>query len=120
MLTDDEKTRMDENQRSEVTLAPSWEGRMRQIASCELPYNQALQIALECVEVSERYSAPQPQSMSPAVPDAKLDIVVNLSSGSECDVRLAVYSLYHDNKLVQQHEAIEKLLSCGRRSDSPS
>ncbi len=79
---------MEDNRESEVTLAATWEGRMRQVANCELPYKLALRVALECVEVAERYSSSQPQSMSPAVPDANLDVVVNLASALECDVRL--------------------------------
>lgn len=104
---------------SDVPLAANWEGRMRQVAMCELPYQQALRVALECVEVAERYSSDQAPSMSPADPDAKLDIVVNLASGLECEVRLAVYSLYHGDKLVEHDEAVEQLLRCGKRSDSP-
>ncbi len=93
---------------------------MRQVANCELPYKQALRVALECVEVAERYSSCQPKSTSPAEPDANLDIVVNLSSALECDVRLAVYSLYHGDKLVEHDKAVEQLLNCGKRSDSPA
>ncbi len=108
---------MEESRKSEVTLATTWECRMRQVASCELPYNQALRVVLECVEVAERYSSSQPQSMSPAAPDANLDMVVNLASALECDVRLAVYSLYHGDKLVEHDKAVEQLLDCGKRSD---
>ena len=111
---------MEDRRESEVTLAATWTGRMRQVAHCELPYKQALRVALECVEVAERYSSSQPQSMSPAAPDAHLDIVVNLASALECDVRLAVYSLYHGDKLVEHDEAVEQLLNCGKRSDSPA
>ena len=112
---------MEEDHEAEVKLASTWEGRMRQVASCELPYRQALRVALECVEVAERYSSSQqPQSMSPAAPDANLDIVVNLASALECDVRLAVYSLYHEDKLVDRDKAIGQLLNCGKRSDSPA
>ncbi len=111
---------MDYSRQSEVTLAATWEGRMSQIAHCELPYKQALRVALECVEVAERYSSSQPRSISPAAPDANLDIVVNLASALECDVRLAVYSLYHGDKLVEHDKAVEQLLNCGKRSDSPA
>ena len=111
---------MEDSRESEVTLAATWEGRMTQVANCELPYNQALRVALECVEVAERYSSSQPQSMSPAAPGANLDVVVNLASALECDVRLAVYSLYHGDKLVEYDKAVEQLLDCGKRSDSPA
>jgi hypothetical protein len=109
---------MDSSGESEVKLDTTWGGRMRQVASCELPYDQALRIALECVEVAERYSSPRPQSMSPAVPDAHLNVVVNLASALECDVRLAVYSLYHEDKLVERDDAVAQLLRCGRQSDA--
>ena len=109
---------MEESRKSEVTLAATWEGRMRQVANCELPYKQALRVALECVEVAERYSSSQPRSMSPVAADADLDIVVNLASTLECDVRLAVYSLYHGDKLVAHNKAVEQLFNCGKRSDS--
>lgn len=111
---------MEENCKSEVRLAGSWQGRMSQVANCELPYDQALRVALECVEVAERYSSRQPQSMSPAVPDAHLDIMVNLASALECDVRLAVYSLYHEDSLGEHDEAVEQLLNCGKQSDPPA
>jgi len=111
---------MDDSRQSEVTLAATWEGRMRQVSNCELPYSRALQVALECVEVAHRYSSSQLESMSPAGPDANLDIVVNLASALECDVRLAVYSLYHEDKLVEHDKAVEYLLNCGKRSDSPA
>jgi hypothetical protein len=91
---------------------------MRQVANCELPYEHALRVALECVEVAERYSDVEPQSMSPADPDAKADIGVNLASALECDVRLAVYSLYHGGELVEHDKAVEQLVNCGKRSDS--
>ncbi len=110
---------MEDSRESEVTLAATWEGRMRQVANCELPYKQALRVALECVEVAERYSSSQPQSMSPAAPDANLDIVVNLASALECDVRLAVYSLHYGDKVVEHDKAVEQLLNCGKLSDSP-
>jgi hypothetical protein len=93
---------------------------MRQVANCELPYEEALAVALECVEVVERYAEDRQQSMSPADPDAKLNIMANLSSGLECNVRLAVYSLYHGDQLVEHDEAVEQLIDCGRRSDAPS
>ncbi len=110
---------MEESRKSETTPDATWEGRMRQVASRELPYTQALQVALECVEVTERYSSSQPQSMSPAAPDANLDVVTNLASALECDVRLAVYSLYHGDRLVEHDKAVEQLLNCGKRSDLP-
>jgi hypothetical protein len=92
---------------------------MRQVANCELPYEQALKAALECVEVAERYSHSEPQPLSPADPDAKANTLVNLASALECEVRLAVYSLYHDDNLVEHNEAVRQLLDCGKRSDSP-
>ena len=110
---------MEESRDIEVELAATWQGRMRQVANCELPYQQALRVALECVEVAERYSSSLPDSMSPATPDADFDIVVNLATPMECDVRLAVYSLYEGDKLVEHDEAVEQLLNCGKRSDSP-
>lgn len=119
---DEEKAFMEncreDSHESEVTLAATWEGRMRQVAHRELPYEQALRVALDCVEVAERYASSQPESMSPAAPDAKLDVVVNLASALECDVRLAVYSLYHGDKLLEHDKAVEKLLQCGKRSDT--
>lgn len=105
---------MENSPESDVTLADTWEGRMRQVASCELPYEQALRTALDCVEVAERYSDSQPQSMSPATRDANLDIVVNLASALQCEVRLAVFSLYHGDQLVEHDQAVEQLLSCGQ------
>ena len=113
-------TGMEESHNSDVSLAATWEGRMRQVANCELPYKQALQVVLGCVEVMERYSSSPRQSMSPAIPDAKLDIVVNLASALECDVRLAVYSLYHEDKVVEHDLAVAQLIDCGKRSDAPS
>lgn len=92
---------------------------MRQVARCELPYQRALRVALECVEVAERYESTLPQSMSPADPDAKAEIVVNLASRLECDVRMAVYSLYHNDQLVERGPAVERLVACGKRSDQP-
>jgi hypothetical protein len=111
---------MEFSRESEARSGGTWEGLMRQVANCELPYEQALQVALDCVEVAERYSSAQPQSMSPAVPDAKPNIVVNLASALECDVRLAVYSLYHGGKLVEHDTAVEQLVNCGKRSDAPA
>ena len=108
---------MEDNREENLKLAATWDGRMWQIARCELSYEQALQVALECVEVAERYSSPRPQSMSPAAPDARLDIMVNLASALECDVRLAVYSLYHGDNLVEHDKAVERLLNCGKLSD---
>jgi hypothetical protein len=93
---------------------------MRQVAACELPYEQALAVALECVEVAERYASAQPRSMSPADPDAQLDIMVNLASTLECDIRLAVYSLYHGDTLVERDLAVKQLIDCGKRSDAPA
>jgi hypothetical protein len=110
---------MDSSGEREVELDTTWEGRMRQVASGGLPYEQALKIALECVEVAERYSSAPPQSMSPAASDAQLDIVVSLASALECDIRLAVYSLYHGDKLVDRDEAREQLINCGKRADLP-
>ena len=109
---------MEDSCESQDTLAATWEGRMGQVAHCELSYKQALRVALECVEVAERYSSSPPQSMSPAARDANLDIVVNLASALECEVRLAVYSLYHGNKLVEHDKAVEQLINCGKCSDS--
>jgi hypothetical protein len=103
----------------EVELGATWEARMRQVAGCGLSYEQALKVALECVEVAERYSSAGPQSMSPAAPDAQLDIVVNLASRLESDIRLAVYSLYHADKLIDHDEATKQLINCGKRADLP-
>ena len=111
---------MEDSRESDVTLAATWEGRMRQVAHCEMPYKQALRVALECVEVAERYSPSQSQSLSPAAPDANLDNLVDLASALECDVRLAVYSLHHGDKLVEHDKAVEQLLNCGKRTDSPA
>jgi hypothetical protein len=106
--------------RGEPELRPAtWEGRMRQVANCEMPYAQALKVALECVEVAERYADAEPQPLSPADPNAKANTVVNLASALECEVRLAVYSLYHGDKLVEHDEATQQLINCGRRSDAP-
>ena len=90
---------MQDNREAKPQLAATWKGRMGQVARCELPYEQALQVALECVEVAERYAPPETQSMSPAAPDAAFTIPLSLPSALECDVRLAVYSLYHGDKL---------------------
>jgi hypothetical protein len=87
----------------------TWTERMGQVATCELPYEQALEVALQCVEVAERHSPVQPP-LSPADPDALLDI----------GVRLAVYSLYHGDVPVAHAEAVGQLLDCGRRADSPA
>ncbi len=111
---------MEDNREEKPTLANTWQGRMTQVARCELPYKQALQVALECVEIAERYATPETQSMSPAVPDAELDLPVNLASALECDVRLAVYSLYHGDKLVEHEQAVRQLLDCGKLSDDPA
>ena len=92
---------------------------MLQIAELQLPYAQALQVALQCVEVAERYDSGERKSMSPAEPDAKSETMVDLASGLECNIRLAVYSLYHDNQLGKRAEAVRLLLDCGRRSDEP-
>lgn len=93
---------------------------MRQVADCAFAYDRALQIALDCVEVAERYSNSHKESMSPAEPDAKPDIVVNLASALECNIRLAVYSIYHGDALMERTKAVEQLLNCGKRSDSPN
>ena len=111
---------MEFSRESEVGLGPTWEGLMRQVANCELPYEQALGIALQCVEVAERYSSAESRSMSPAVADAKLNIMVNLATALECDIRLAVYSLYHRDKLIEHDKAVKQLVDCGKRSDSPA
>ena len=111
---------MESNRDSETRSDTSWEVLMRQVANCELTYEHALRVALECVEVAERYSAPAPQSMSPADPNAKANTVVILASALECDVRLAVYSLYHGGELVEHDKAVEQLVNCGKRSDSPA
>jgi hypothetical protein len=111
---------MDNSRESAHPLGTTWEGRMRQVARCELPYDQALQLALECVEVAERYAQPHPQSLSPADPDAKLHTLVNLASALECEIRLAVYSLYHGDALVEHDLAVDQLIRCGQRSDAPS
>jgi hypothetical protein len=97
----------------------TWTERMGQVATCELPYEQALEVALQCVEVAERHSSVQPP-LSPADPDALLDIGVRLASTLECEVRLAVYSLYHGDVPVAHAEAVGQLLDCGRRADSPA
>lgn len=93
--------------------------RMCQVATGELPYEQALAIALECVEAAERASPAQPP-LSPADPEAQLDIRVRLASTLECEVRLAVYSLYHGNAPIEHAEAVGQLIDCGRRADSPA
>jgi hypothetical protein len=111
---------MDSSREPLDPLGATWEGRMRQVANRELPYEQALAIALECVEVVERYAADRPQSMSPADPDAKLEIMANLPSGLECNVRLAVYSLYHGDNLLEREKAVEQLINCGKWSDAPT
>jgi hypothetical protein len=110
---------MDYRRESEVRSFATWEGLMRQVANCELPYEHALKVALECVEVAERYSDAHPQSMSPADPDAQANTGVNLASALECDIRLAVYSLYHGDKLVEHDQAVQRLVDCGKRSDAP-
>jgi hypothetical protein len=110
---------MDHRRELEVRSLATWEGLMRQVANCELPYEHALKIALECVEVAERYSDARPQSMSPADPDAQLNTGVNLASALECDIRLAVYSLYHGGLLVEHDKAVQQLVDCGKRSDAP-
>ena len=109
---------MEDNRKSQGSLASTWEGRMRQVADCAFSYDRALQIALDCVEVAERYSNSHPESMSPAEPDAKPDTVFNLATALECDIRLAVYSLYHSDTFMDRTKALEQLLSCGKRSDS--
>ena len=111
---------MQDNREARPKLAATWKGRMGQVARCELPYDQALQVALECVEVAERYSSAESQSMSPAEPDAEFTMPVNLPSALECDVRLAVYSLYHGDKLLEHDKAVERLQKCGQLSDNPA
>ena len=111
---------MDSSREPLDRLSATWEGRMKQVANRELPYEKALAVALECVEVVERYAADSAQSMSPADPEAKLNIMANLSSGLECNVRLAVYSLYHGDPFMDREEAVEQLIDCGRRSDAPA
>jgi len=109
---------MELGREAEGRSAASWESLMRQVAGCEFPYEKALRIALECVEVAERYLSAQPRSASPAEPDAELNIMVNLASTLECDIRLAVYSLHHGDKLVEHDKAVQQLVDCGQRSDS--
>jgi hypothetical protein len=110
---------MGNNSESQAGWNATWTERMGQVATCELPYEQALEIALQCVQVAES-SACAPPPLSPAQPDAQLDIGVRLASSLECDVRLAVYSLYHGDMLVQHTEAVGQLLDCGRRADLPT
>ena len=110
---------MQDNREAKPQLAATWKGRMGQVTRCELPYEQALQVVLECVEIAERYSPPESQSMSPADADAEFTVPVNLPSTLECDVRLAVYSLYHGDNLVEHDQAVERLLNCGKLSDNP-
>jgi hypothetical protein len=114
-----EEASMESRNESALRSAATWEGRMRQIANCELPYEQALKVALECVEIAERYSDAEPQSMSPADPDARANTVVNLASALECNIRLAVYSLYNGDTLVEHDIAVQQLIDCGKRSDAP-
>jgi hypothetical protein len=109
---------MEFSHESELRAGESWEGLMRQVATCELPYEQALQVALECVAVAERYSFDPWQLLSPADPNAKSDVVTKLASALECNIRLAVYSLYHGGKLIAHDEAVEQLVDCGKRSDA--
>ena len=97
----------------------TWTERMGQVATCELPYEQALEIALHCVGIAER-QAFSPPPLSPAEPSAQIDIGVRLASTLECEVRLAVYSLYHGNSLIDQADAVGQLLDCGRRADLPA
>lgn len=111
---------MEDNHEEQPRLAATWKGRMSQVARRELSYEQALQVTLECVEVAERYSSHQSESMSPAAPDARLTVPVNLASALECDLRLAVYSLYHGDNLVEHDKAVERLLDCGKLSDNPA
>jgi hypothetical protein len=102
----------------ELGTGANWEGLMRQVATCELPYEEALKMALECVAVAERYPFDQWQLLSPADPNAKSAVVTKLASALECNVRLAVYSLYHGEKLIAHDEAVEQLVNCGKRSDA--
>ena len=110
---------MDHMRESDAEWNATWTERMGQVATCELPYERALAIALECVEVAECCSSAHPP-LSPAEPDARLDIDVRLASTLECEVRLAVYSLYHGDALVGHAEAVGQLLDCGRRADLPT
>jgi hypothetical protein len=110
---------MDDMRESDAGWSATWTERMGQVATCELPYEQALEIALQCAEAAERQSSAQPP-LSPAEPDAQLDINVRLASTLECEVRLAVYSLYHGDTLVEHAEAVGQLLDCGRRADLPA
>jgi hypothetical protein len=108
---------MDDMREPDAGWGVTWTERMGQVATCELPYEQALELALQCVEVAERYSSVQPP-LSPADPDAQIDIGVRLASTLECEVRLAVYSLYHGDVPVAHAEAVGQLFECGRRADS--
>jgi hypothetical protein len=110
---------MDNMRESDTGWSTTWTERMGQVATCELPYEQALEIALQCIEVAERNSLALPP-LSPADPDAQLDIDVRLASTLECEVRLAVYSLYHGDAPGDRAEAVGQLLDCGRRADLPT
>jgi hypothetical protein len=110
---------MDDMRETETGWSATWTERMGQVATCELQYEQALEIALQCVEVAERHASGQPP-LSPADPDALLNIGVWLASTLECEVRLAVYSLYHGDVPVAHAESVGQLLDCGRRADSPA
>jgi hypothetical protein len=118
-MANNDNASMDNSFESGAGCSATWTERMGQVATCELPYEQALLIALQCVEAAQRSSAAQP-SLSPADPDAQLDIGVRLASTLECEVRLAVYSLYHGNVPVDRAEAVGQLLDCGRRADWPA
>jgi hypothetical protein len=109
---------MGNNSESGAGWNATWTERMGQVATCELPYEKALAIALQCVQAAED-AACAPPPLSPADPDAQLDVVLRLASSLECDIRLAVYSLYHGDALVQHAEAVAQLLECGRRADLP-
>jgi hypothetical protein len=109
---------MGNNSESDAGWNATWTERMGHVATCELPYEQALDVALQCVLYAERVSC-APPPLSPADQDAQLDLGVRLASSLECDVRLAVYSLYHGDALLGHAEAVGQLLECGRRADLP-
>jgi hypothetical protein len=109
---------MGNNSESDAAWNTTWTERMGQIAECELPYDEALETALRCVKVADGASRSLPP-LSPADSDARLDINARLASSLECEVRLAVYSLYHGDALVKHAEAVSQLLECGRRADLP-
>ncbi len=97
---------------SDAEWSATWTERMGQVATCELPYERREQ-SLWNVSKSRSVVHPHPP-LSPAEPDARLDMNVRLASTLECEVRLAVYSLYHGDALVGHAEAVGQLLDCGR------